>query len=222
MMTGVILVGGQNKRMHGQCKALMEIGGETLVLRQLRLMKPVCSEQIVVTNDPKPFLKLLEPDIRIITDFAPDRGPLGGMHAGLSLARNRDVWIVGSHMPLVSAPAARLLQEKKHDGFEAALPWVQGGVYPLHGVYDRSCADTVWSLLQRGNAGLSQLLKELFWAELTETAFQEAGIEPGFVDCFHTLEQYDKLLVKVSALQSSPILPQGDNYHCELKSGELG
>lgn len=201
MMTGVILAGGFDRRMQGQTKALLPFGDEKLIVRQLRLMRPACSELIVVTNDPKPYLRLLGTEVRIITDFVPNRGPLGGMHAGLSLARNRDVWIVGSHMPFLSAKAAELLQEKKHESLSAALPWIQGGVYPLHGVYDRSCADSVWPLLQCGGPTISRLLKEIRWGELCETEFQAEGIEPSFVDCFNTQDEYERLL---RLLQVSP------------------
>lgn len=199
MLTGVILAGGKNRRMQGHPKALLPFGAEKLIVRQLRLMQPVCSELIVVTNDPKPFLRLLEPEIRIITDFVPNGGPLGGMHSGLSLARNRDVWIVGSHMPFVSSQAAELLQVKKHEGFDAALPWVQGGIYPLHGIYDRSCADLIWSQLQSGEPTLTRFLKELYWGELHETVFQENGIEPDFINCFNTHEEYERLLRQFDA-----------------------
>ncbi|MFK7696532.1 molybdenum cofactor guanylyltransferase [Paenibacillus sp. HJGM_3] len=195
-MTGVILAGGFDRRMEGQIKGLLHFGDELLIVRQLRLMKPVCNELIVVTNEPKPYFRLLDTEIRIITDFVPNRGPLGGMYAGLSLARNRDVWIVGCHMPFLSAQAAELLQTKKHEGFDAALPWVQGRVYPLHGVYDRSCAEAVWRLLQSGDPAVSRVLKEISWGELRETEFQTEGIESSFIDCFNTPEEYAGLLVR--------------------------
>jgi molybdopterin-guanine dinucleotide biosynthesis protein A len=202
MMTGVILAGGHNRTIRGKPKALLPFGTETLVERELRLMRPVCSELIVVTNDPQPFLRLLEPDVRIITDFVPNRGPLAGMHAGLSLARNRDVWIVGGHMPFVSAKAAAMLQKKKQEGHSAALPWVQGGVYPLHGVYDRSCADKTWSLLQDGEPTLARLLKEMSWVGIRDEELKAEAVEPNFVASFNTEELYEQLLQKLQVYNS--------------------
>lgn len=202
-MTGVILAGGFDRRMHGQPKALLPFGDEKLIVRQLRLMKPVCSELIVVTNDPNPYLRFLDREVRIITDFVPNRGQLSGMYAGLSLARNRDVWIVGCHMPFLSAKAAELLQAKKHESFNASLPWVQGGLYPLHGVYDRSCAEAVWPLLHSGDPSVSHLLKKISWAEFRDTEFQAEGIDTSFVDCFNTPEEYERLLLRLS--NSAPL-----------------
>jgi molybdopterin-guanine dinucleotide biosynthesis protein A len=194
LLTGVILAGGAPSGTNGQPKALWLFGGEKMILRQLRLMQPACSELIVVTNDPKPYLRLLAPEIRIITDFVPNRGPLGGMHAGLSLARNRDVWIVGSHMPFVSAKAAELLLERKRQGFAAALPAVKGSVHPLHGVYDRSCAERIWPLLQTGETKLSRLLADIHWGGLGDAAFRDAGAGLDFSDCFGTQADYEHML----------------------------
>ena len=197
-MTGVILAGGDNKRMQGRTKALMPFGGGKLIVRQLQLMKPACSELIVVTNEPKPYLRLLDSEIRIITDFVSECGPLGGMYAGLSLARHRDVWVVGSHMPFVSAQAAKLLQIKKQSGFEAVFPRVRGVVYPLHGVYDCRCAERIWPLLRRGDRSLLMLLTDLHWGEVKEAEFREADIGTDFVDCFSTVSEYEQLLRKHS------------------------
>ncbi|MCZ8516732.1 hypothetical protein O9H85_31075 [Paenibacillus filicis] len=128
-----------------------------------------------------------------------NRGPLDGMYAGLSLARNRDVWIVGSHMPFISAKAAEL-REKKIEGGDAVLHSVQAGVYPLHGVYDRSCANNIWRLLESGEHPLMRLLKVIDWLVLEETVFLNEGIGPEFVSCFGTPEEYEQLLKQLSSL----------------------
>jgi molybdenum cofactor guanylyltransferase len=213
MLTGVILAGGDNSRMEGHPKGLLPFGGERLILRQLRLMQPACSELIVVTKDPKPFLRLLDPDIRIITDFMTNGGALSGVHAGLSLAANRDVWIVGSHMPFVSAEAAKLLQAKKQEGYRAVLPHIQGKTHPLHGVYDSSNAELAMSLLQSGESRVTSLLDEEGWSELDETVFEAEGVDPSFVDCFHTQEHYEKLLQQLTDPVSGMSFPTCDKYH---------
>ena len=58
MLTGVILAGGQNKRMDGQNKALLSFSNERLIERQIRIMQESCEEIIVVTNDP-PYIAYL-------------------------------------------------------------------------------------------------------------------------------------------------------------------
>ena len=52
MLTGAILAGGDNRRMNGEAKALLTFGAEKLIQRQIRQMREICSEMIVVTNHP--------------------------------------------------------------------------------------------------------------------------------------------------------------------------
>ncbi|MCZ8515254.1 molybdenum cofactor guanylyltransferase [Paenibacillus filicis] len=107
-LSGVILAGGKNRRMGGSHKALLPFHQEKLVHRQIRRLKQVCTEIILVTNDPKTFLPLVDSDVRIITDYYSGKGPLGGMHAGLSLANHVNVWLIGCDMPFISPQAAKL------------------------------------------------------------------------------------------------------------------
>src|SRR5690242_19745844 len=94
-LTGVILAGGKNGRMGGSHKALLPFRNEKLVHRQIRILKEICKEIIVVTNEPRTFLPIIDSGVRIITDFYENKGPLGGMHAALSLASHTNVWMVG-------------------------------------------------------------------------------------------------------------------------------
>lgn len=73
MLTRLILEGGPSRRMNGERKALLPFGGKTIIQCQVKVMRKICSEVIVVTPDPKPLLRLLDTDVRIITDFFPAR-----------------------------------------------------------------------------------------------------------------------------------------------------
>ncbi|TXK76596.1 molybdenum cofactor guanylyltransferase [Paenibacillus sp. N3.4] len=150
MLSGVILAGGENRRMRGELKALLPFGGKPLIARQIDIMREICDEIIVVTNEPKPYLSVVDRSVRIITDFYVGQGPLGGMHAALSLAKHASIWVVGCDMPFISSKAAQLLLQRKLDGFEAVVPLVAGQMYPLHGIYDQACASHIGPLLQLG------------------------------------------------------------------------
>ncbi|KIL41679.1 hypothetical protein SD70_06100 [Gordoniibacillus kamchatkensis] len=194
MLSGLILDGGPSQRMDGEWKALLPFGGETMIERQVKEMSKICAEVIVVTPDPKPFLRLLDIDVRIITDFYPGKGPLGGMHAGFNLAKHPHIWVIGSHMPFPSSEAAELLFMRKKDGFDAAVPYLKGGIYPLHGVYDKRCADDVLKLIQRSEMRLSALMNELLWFEVAESIFAERGIDTRFITGIHTRDDYSQAL----------------------------
>ncbi|AJY75394.1 molybdenum cofactor guanylyltransferase [Paenibacillus beijingensis] len=194
MMTGLILAGGPSKRMNGKRKALLPFGGEILLQRQIRELRKSCAEIIVAAEDPKPYLRLVDTDVRIITDYYHGKGPLGGMHAGLSLARHDSVWVVGCGMPFISARAAVLLDQLRTCGAEAAIPLIEGREYPLHGVYGKSCARQALALMERGERHVSALMPALRWIKADETFLLEAGIDPLFTMNIVTDEQYEHAL----------------------------
>ncbi|UJF33812.1 molybdenum cofactor guanylyltransferase [Paenibacillus hexagrammi] len=196
MLSGVILAGGENRRMNGELKALLPFAGRPLIVRQMERMSEVCDELIVVTNDPRPYLPIVDRSVRIISDFFEGHGPLGGLHAALSLAKYSSVWAVGCDMPFISSKAAELLLNRKLDGFEAAVPLVAGELYPLHGIYDRACAAAIEPLLRQGESKLSVLLRHMFWCELGDQFLYENGVDLSFVSSIKTLADYEAMKLK--------------------------
>lgn len=191
MLTGIILAGGQNRRMGGQHKALLTFNGEPLISRQVRLMKSVCSELIVVTNDPKRFLPVVDRSVRIITDFYPGKGPLSGMHAAFSLAKHKLAWVVGCDMPFVSAAAAlQLVEEIERSCIDAAVPCLEGRLHPLHAVYRTSCAASIAELLDAETYRVTELLSRIRCKPIDENAFAERGIEQNFAVNTNTPEEF--------------------------------
>jgi molybdopterin-guanine dinucleotide biosynthesis protein A len=82
---GLILAGGLARRMGGGDKALIEIGGRTILDRVLETMTPQCDGIILNANgDPQRFARFGLP---IVPDDIPDfAGPLAGILAGLDWA----------------------------------------------------------------------------------------------------------------------------------------
>ncbi|MDF2924123.1 MAG: hypothetical protein K0R57_3037 [Paenibacillaceae bacterium] len=195
MITGAILAGGQNRRMEGQVKALLPFSGELMIERQIKYLKMMCDEVIVVTNQPNVFLPVLDRSVRIITDYFPSKGPLSGMHAALSLARNQDVWIVGCDMPFISPQAAQLSWElKKTLKCDAVVPVIDGKTHPLHGLYSKNCADAISALLLSGEYRVMEMLRMIYWQEAPEAYFQEQGVDLKFVTNVNNREEYEAAL----------------------------
>jgi molybdenum cofactor guanylyltransferase len=93
---GLVLAGGLARRMGGGDKALIEIGGRTILERVLAGLQPQCDGVILNANgDPQRFARFGLP---IVPDDVPDfAGPLAGILAGLDwLAANRPdlAWMV--------------------------------------------------------------------------------------------------------------------------------
>jgi molybdopterin-guanine dinucleotide biosynthesis protein A len=82
---GLVLAGGLARRMGGRDKALLRIGGTTILDRVLARLEPVCVQIVLNANgDPARFSRYGLP---VIPDSIPDSaGPLAGILAGLDWA----------------------------------------------------------------------------------------------------------------------------------------
>ena len=82
---GLVVAGGLARRMGGGDKALIEIGGVTILGRVLARLRPACAGIVLNANgDPTRFARFRLP---VVPDSVPDfAGPLAGILAGLDWA----------------------------------------------------------------------------------------------------------------------------------------
>ena len=150
-VTGVILAGGQSRRM-GQNKALMRLGNEPLIVHVIRQMESVTDELLLITNEPDLYTSLKLP---IYPDILPDMGALGGLHAGLSYAANSTVICVGCDMPLLQSNLLSHLVALL-GSYDAVVPCVQAVNRPspvfqtLSAVYSKRCLPVIDEMLAVG------------------------------------------------------------------------
>jgi molybdopterin-guanine dinucleotide biosynthesis protein A len=82
---GLVLAGGLARRMGGGDKAMIRIGGTTILDRVLERLRPACTDIVLNANgDPVRFARFGLP---VVADSVPDfAGPLAGILAGLDWA----------------------------------------------------------------------------------------------------------------------------------------
>lgn len=195
MLTGIILAGGQNRRMKGKVKALLPFHGEAVIVRQIRHMQKLCDDLIVVARAPRHFHDVIGGGVRIIEDRIPGRGPLSGMHAAFSALDRCDAWVVACDMPFISPRAAQLMWEhKKETGCCAVVPSIEGRVHPLHGIYDTGCLNKITELLHTRQYRLKDLLDRLHWKSMQEDVFLQHGIDHRFIVNMNTPREYEQAL----------------------------
>ena len=80
---GAVLAGGRSSRF-GSDKVLARFGGEPLLARLLRLLRPLCSELLVVAKETAPYAGIaLSSGARLLTDASERKTPLSGLSAAL-------------------------------------------------------------------------------------------------------------------------------------------
>lgn len=162
MLTGIILAGGRNDYVNGHHRSLLLHHNEPIILCQIKKMSQIADEVIIVTNTPRELLPHVPTNIRIITDFYPNRGPIGGLHAGLSLARTEIAWVIEvDTLSISTSITSKLIKNVLRYHADGAIPLVDGTLKPLQGVYRTSTKATLTKLLQQENTTLSTFLENI-------------------------------------------------------------
>ena len=147
--SGAILAGGFSSRM-GTDKAALPFGGMTLLEWQVQKLRALGIEDLMVSGSP-----IFASGARCVPDLYPHKGPLGGIHACLSAARNKNVLFLAVDTPLVPLSALRLLAEA-HTGGVTVL-CCGGSDEPLIGIYSAYLAEEAAATLRAGPAGVRRL-----------------------------------------------------------------
>jgi molybdopterin-guanine dinucleotide biosynthesis protein A len=151
-MTGIILAGGQSRRM-GQDKAQLPWCGGTLLSVTVDKLSLLCREIVVV--GPK---RDLAREVRWTQDRYPGRGPLAGFHAGLAEAVFAGALVLPCDMPEVPVSLLARLAEVSA-GADIAIPVHANGYEPLCAWYSReACLPVTERLLAEGYSRLLDVL----------------------------------------------------------------
>jgi len=133
-MTGIILSGGKNIRM-GTNKAFIEVDGERLIDRTVRLFKEVFKEIILVTNSP---FEYLNQDVKIVTDIIKEKGALGGIYTGLFYSTFDYSFVSACDMPFLNRSfIGYMINNIGHH--DIVVPNPPDGLQPLHAIYSSRC-----------------------------------------------------------------------------------
>ena len=131
---GIVLCGGQSSRM-GRPKAMLPFGPELMLQRVVRLVSQEV-DRVVVVSAAGQELPELPPAVEIVQDRHPDRGPLEGLAAGLRTLGDRAdmAYATACDVPLLVPAFVRRVIELC-DGYQAAVPYIDGFAEPLAAAY---------------------------------------------------------------------------------------
>jgi molybdopterin-guanine dinucleotide biosynthesis protein A len=187
-LSGFVLAGGQSRRM-GRPKPLLELGGETMLERQLGLLRGVCRNLAAVCGPPSlPALSV--PAWR---DELPGRGPLGGIYTGLKHSWTEYNLFLGCDLPFM---------EERFLDFLARLAFLEQAdvtvpqtsdrrLQPLAAVYRRRALAATQARLQAGENKASSFFHRVRCRVVPWREIACAGFSPRIFVNMNTPEEYE-------------------------------
>lgn len=152
---GAVLAGGQSRRM-GRDKALLSIGGSTLLEHALAQLAPIVSRLFVGTGAELRYAEQLDAaNATAVLDrptYGASAGPLAGLEAILSAAAAAGATrlvLLACDLPHVKTGHLEALLAASR-GADVTIGCDAGGDQPLVGVYDLGCLPAVQHALARG------------------------------------------------------------------------
>jgi molybdopterin-guanine dinucleotide biosynthesis protein A len=163
-ISGVIQAGGHSVRMGGQPKALMEVGGRSIIARVLAALAPAVDDLLIVTNTPELYEFLKVP---MVADVYPDHGSLGGIYSGLKAADSAAALTVACDMPFLHTDVIRLVVARAGED-HIAIPRVGNQLETLHAAYGKSCLPHIAERLAAGRLKIADFLECVPVVEIAE------------------------------------------------------
>ncbi|WP_167617654.1 molybdenum cofactor guanylyltransferase [Maribellus sediminis] len=177
-ITGIILTGGQSKRM-GSDKALLQLEGKTLLKRAVDLCTGLCDEILISSNNPEHQVE----GIQRIDDEIADCGPIGGIFSCLKHSASDWNFVLSVDAPFVQPDFIQFLKNKT-DQFDAIVPVHDGKKEPLIAMYHKNALPQIEAQIKAENYKLHFLLQEL---------------NTNFVDATEWLVRYPELFRNLNA-----------------------
>lgn len=144
---GFVLAGGESTRM-GRDKALLELGGEPLLVRTARLVGAVVGKQAVVIGPAVLYRNL---KLAVVEDDWPGAGPLGGIATALRVSQAEWNLVVACDLPYLTQTWLEFLAARaRQSRADAVLPINFNGAEPLCAMYHKNCESALRSAVKDG------------------------------------------------------------------------
>ncbi len=179
-VSGVVVAGGKSRRLGEDKRKLRLWGadGPTLLEHTLGVLALLCSDLVVVLNDPDDWRAL---PARLVSDAYPDGGALGGIYTGLRAAAHPYAIVVAADMPFLNRDLlhAMLAHPRQYDALVPRSPRPDAArntlnVEPLHAIYSRTCLQPLQDVLDQGRRRIIDFMD----------AVRVMTVEPDEIACY--------------------------------------
>lgn len=139
----VILAGGQSSRM-GRDKALIEVGGKTLLARQVELARAIGAAEIFISGRADTDYSAL--GCRVLEDELQNAGPLAGIARGLAVVREPLLLVLAVDMAKMTSDLLKKLHAHCRAG-GGVVPVVNEIIEPLAAFYPKAAGGLIQPVL---------------------------------------------------------------------------
>ena len=159
-LAGLILAGGEGRRMGGVQKGLLDYRGRPFAAHLVGLLKPHVEAVVISANQSQESYRALA-DIVVGDRVYAGQGPLAGLVAGLHWARGEGldgVVMVPCDTPGLSPVWVTRLLQQIGPGRAPLFSRVHGDIHPLHGYLPVGLAEDLERRLTAGKLRIKDLL----------------------------------------------------------------
>ena len=178
--TGIILAGGESKRLNRIEKSSLLVGDKRIIERMMTVFENLFSEIILVSNQPTTYL---EWDAIVVKDIYAIRSSLTGIHSGLFYTKTDHAFIAACDTPFLKLNLVKTIVQHIEPGTDVVIPRTEVGIEPLCAVYSRRCLQPVQNALEQNNLKIRDVFSKLTVKEVPETALRK--MDPGLVSFFN-------------------------------------
>jgi molybdenum cofactor guanylyltransferase len=187
-LSGFVLAGGASRRM-GRPKALLPFQGETLLERQVRLLRKVSRRAKVVGA--VEFARALE--VPAIADRIQGRGPLAGIWTAIGSSSSDYNLVIGCDMPFLTTRFLRWLSRRAlAAAADVTVPQSrEGKLNPLCAVYRRRALGAIRKAVDNGENSVREFFPRVNCLVVTWPELARAGFLPRIFDNLNTPADYE-------------------------------
>ncbi len=178
--SGIILSGGLNTRMGGKNKALLSLGGQTILDRLCNTFQGLFDEVLLVTKDPVQYLSW---DFMIVSDLFPLPSSLTGIHAGLFHASSTHAFITACDTPFLRPELIKALLDELEPKWDVIMPVTEQGNQPLCAIYSKRCIKPIERQLKNGDPKILNFFPKIKVKEIPEAELRSA--DPHLISFFN-------------------------------------
>ncbi len=155
--TAIILAGGKSSRM-GFDKQLLKIDERRLMDSLIQKLHKDFEEIIIVTNRPDLYIGLSH---IITSDILKDKGPLGGIHAGLKQSSSQYAFVVACDMPNINMEYVNFMKDRlSSSNCMGCVTEFGNWIEPFSSFYSIELVDYIEKYLESNRRSINGLIQD--------------------------------------------------------------